>query len=494
MSSDPYLLSIDQGTTSSRVIVFDARGKVVSVQQKELTLHFPNKGWVEQGANDIWRDTLSCLNAVEADLGGDLERIAAAGIANQRETTILWDRQTGEPVYNAIVWQDRRTADFCATLKSKGHEDMVREKTGLLLDPYFSATKIAWILEHVDGVRERAEAGDILFGTVDCFLLWKLTGGKVHASDITNASRTMLYNVKSQEWDQELLDLFDIPQQILPEVKDNVADFGVIEPQHFKGNITIGGMAGAQQAALIGQGCFDAGMVKSTYGTGCFALMNVGEDFKQSDHRLLTTIAYRIDGQTAYALEGSIFTAGAAIQWLRDGLAFFDDALESEALATSVNDNNEVYFVPAFTGLGAPYWEPNAKAMISGLSRETSKAHIVRAALEAQAYQTRDLMDAMCVDGGVKIEAIRADGGLVANQFMCQFLSDMLDVDLDVPAVLECTAWGVACLAGLQAGVFADVKDVQAIWSADKNYTPSMNEDAREKLYLGWKEAVSKLL
>ena len=479
------LLAIDQGTTSSRAILFSADGKILDVQQKELTLHYPQKGWVEQNPDDIWDDTREACEKILQNAG---EKPAAIGITNQRETTIVWDRKTGEPVYNAVVWQDRRTAETCAALKEQGHEEMVSAKTGLLLDPYFSATKIAWILDNVEGARARAEAGELAFGTVDCYLLWKLTGGAVHATDITNASRTMIYNVVEQKWDEELLALFKIPVSLLPEVRDNISDFGTFD------DIPIGGMAGDQQAALIGQGCFKPGMIKSTYGTGCFALMNIGGEFKQSQNRLLTTVAYRVNGEITYAVEGSIFVAGAAIQWLRDGLEVFSDAKESEALATSVEDNNEVYFVPAFTGLGAPYWQPDARAIITGMSRESTKAHIVRAALEAQAYQTLDLLGAMEKDGGFEADVIRADGGLVANEFVCQFLADMTGRAVEVPKVAETTAWGAAVLAGIQSGVFSDLEDSAAQWSADRRYAPQMDEITREALYNGWKAAIDKLL
>ena len=479
------LLAIDQGTTSSRAILFSADGEILDVQQKELTLHYPQKGWVEQNPDDIWNDTQECVQKI---LQNADEKPAAIGITNQRETTIVWDRESGEPVYNAIVWQDRRTAETCAALKEQGHEGMVTAKTGLLLDPYFSATKIAWILDNVDGARVRAEAGELAFGTVDCYLLWKLTGGALHVTDITNASRTMIYNVVEQKWDEELLALFKIPVSLLPEVRDNISDFGTFD------DITIGGMAGDQQAALIGQGCFKPGMIKSTYGTGCFALMNIGGEFKQSQNRLLTTVAYRVNGEITYAVEGSIFVAGAAIQWLRDGLEVFSDAKESEALATSVEDNNEVYFVPAFTGLGAPYWQPDARAIITGMSRESTKAHIVRAALEAQAYQTLDLLGAMEKDGGFEADVIRADGGLVANEFVCQFLADMTGRAVEVPKVAETTAWGAAVLAGIQSSVFSDLEDSAAQWSADRRYAPQMDESAREALYNGWKAAIDKLL
>jgi len=486
------LLAIDQGTTSSRVILFDAKGGVVDVAQKELRLHMPEKGWVEQDPQDIWHDTLWCLKEIAAR--HDMRGVAACGITNQRETTIVWDWETGEPLYNAIVWQDRRTADYCASLKAQGHEDAIRAKTGLLLDPYFSATKIKWILDHVEGVRDRAESGEILFGTVECFLLWHLSGGKAHVSDASNAARTMLFNIHTQDWDDDILALFDIPKGILPDVLDNAADFGVIDAQHFGAQIPIAGMAGDQQAALIGQGCFAPGMVKSTYGTGCFALMNIGGTFAESKNRLLTTVGYRLDGAVTYALEGSIFVAGAAIQWLRDNAGFFEDTKESEAIASSVQDNNGVYFVPAFTGLGAPYWEADAKAMICGLSRESHYAHITRAALEAQGYQSRDLIDAMAADAGQGIESIRADGGLVANGFMCQFLADMVDAQIDVPKVHEATAWGAAALAGLQVDVFQDLDEIAALWQCDVSYKPNMDADMRGALYAGWKDAVGMLV
>lgn len=489
---DTAILAIDQGTTSSRAILFSAAGKILCVKQKELTLHYPNKGWVEQNPDDIWQDTLWCCRDVMKEAKG--YKIPALGITNQRETTILWDRKTGKAVYNAIVWQDRRTADFCAALKEKGHEKTVQDKTGLLLDPYFSATKIAWVLDNVKGARERAEKGDLAFGTVDCFLLWHLTNGKMHATDATNASRTMLFNIRTQAWDDDLLSLFNIPRALLPEVKDNVADFGTVDQNLFGDGMVIGGMAGDQQAALIGQACFEPGMVKSTYGTGCFALMNIGDVFRVSQNRLLTTMAYRFNGKPAYAIEGAIFVAGAAVQWLRDNLGLFKNAAESETLATSVPDNNGVYFVPAFTGLGAPHWRPEAQAMITGLTRESTAAHITRAALEAQAYQTLDLMDAFVKDGGSDPKVIRADGGLVANKFVCQFLADMLGRPVEIPVVAETTALGAAYLAGLQAGVYNGLDDIAARWQRDRRYEPVMNTSQRASLYDGWKRAVGRVL
>ena len=490
----PTLLAIDQGTTSSRAILFSKAGDILAIRQKELTLHYPQKGWVEQDARDIWNDTLWACRSVMDDKSEEAKYIAAIGITNQRETTILWDRTTGEPVYNAIVWQDRRTAEHCNRLKLAGHEDKIRAKTGLLLDPYFSGTKISWILENVPGVRKRAETGDIAFGTVDCYLLWKLTGGRIHATDATNASRTMLFNVVTQGWDDELLRILNIPRAILPEVRDNVAAFGVTAPELLGRSLAIGGMAGDQQAALIGQACFAEGMVKSTYGTGCFALMNIGGTFRESQNRLLSTVAYRFDGKATYAIEGSIFIAGAAVQWLRDGLHFFKLSSESETLAMSVPDNNGVYMVPAFTGLGAPYWQPEARAIISGLTRDSTAAHITRAALEAQAYQTLDLMDAMANDTGFRPDVIRADGGLVANGFVCQFLADMLNRPVDIPRVAETTALGAAYLAGLQSGVYNGLNDITRAWQCARRYSPAMEGAKRDALYKGWKNAVGMLL
>ena len=492
--TDKLLLAIDQGTTSSRAIIFDDKGNALASRQKELKLHYPHKGWVEQNPIDIWEDTLWASRKVIEDIGNKAQDIAGLGITNQRETTIIWDRSTGEPIYNAIVWQDRRTAEVCQKLKEAGAETLTRQRTGLLLDPYFSATKINWILDNVEGAREKAEAGALAFGTVDCWLLWKLTNGTVHATDATNASRTLLFNIITQQWDESLLELFNIPPKILPDVKDNVADFGHTTPDIFDQQIEIGGMAGDQHAALIGQACFQEGMVKSTYGTGCFALMNIGPTFKPSENRLLTTPAYRLDGQTTYAIEGSIFIAGAAIQWLRDNLGLFKDAAESEVMANAVDDNNGVYFVPAFTGLGAPYWDPNAKASISGLTRESNANHITRAALEAQAYQTLDLMDAMRNDTSYDPEVIRADGGLVANSFVCQFISDMLGKPVEIPQMAETTALGAAYLAGLKAGIFDSLEDISKSWQCAQRYDPKLDDHSREQLYSGWKNALRRVL
>ena len=487
-----YLLSIDQGTSSSRAILFTRDGDVHALAQKELKLTYPHDGWVEQNPQALVDNTLWAVQNVIAKAGIDASDIAGVGISNQRETTIVWDRKTGQPVYDAIVWQDRRTAEYCATLKRENLEDTIRQKTGLLLDPYFSATKVKWILDHVDGARTRAENGDLLFGTVDSYLLWHLTKGAVHATDITNASRTMLYNIIGQNWDKDLLKLFSIPESMLPIVCDNAFDYGRIDSDIIGGGLTIGGMAGDQQAALIGQGCIKPGMVKSTYGTGCFALVNMGSTPTISEHRLLTTIGYKIGDHLHYALEGSIFNAGTAIQFLRDNLNFFDDAKTTQDMAVTVEDTGGVYFVPAFTGLGAPYWNPDARGVICGLTRDTSKAHIVRAALEAQGYQTRDLLSAMQKDSGQPIDVLRVDGGLVANDFMCSFLSDILGATIEIPKVLESTAWGAACLAGVQSGVFENLEDSASVWRSDKTYRPSAPKEAMDKKYKAWQRAVEK--
>ena len=487
-----HLLAIDQGTSSSRAIIFDEHGEIRFTSQHPVDLIYPQDGWVEQDPKMLVEQTFSVIRDVLSQDADVTASIAGVGITNQRETTIVWDRKTGEPVYNAIVWQDRRTAEFCTILKGDGVEKMVKEKTGLLLDPYFSATKLRWILESVEGVRARAENGELLFGTVDCYLLWHLTGGRVHATDATNATRTMLYNIIGHQWDNDLLELFSIPKQILPKVSDNIAEFGQIDSGLFGCDLMVGGMVGDQQSALIGQGCVHSGMVKSTYGTGCFALMNIGDVPTVSEHKLITTISLSCDGKVSYALEGSIFNAGTAIQFLRDNLNFIGDAKESENMAQSVPDNGGVYFVPAFTGLGAPYWNPTARGVICGLSRDTQKAHIVRAALEAQAYQTRDLIDVMQKDSGQKIDVLRADGGLVANGFMCQFLADTLGVNIEIPKVAECTAWGAACLAGVQANVFASIDDVSARWKVDRDYKPVEKKQDMDVLYAGWQRAVEK--
>lgn len=487
-----YIMAIDQGTTSTRAILFDEQGKICGISQKELTLFYPDNGWVEQNPEDIWEDTQYVCRAVLNQLSVSSADVVSIGITNQRETTVVWDRETGEALYNAIVWQDRRTAGICDDLRAAGHEDLFAAKTGLLLDAYFSGTKIKWILDNVDGARAKADAGKLAFGTIDSFLLWRLTGGKVHATDVTNASRTLLYNIVDQKWDDELLSLLDVPRSMLPDVRDNSGDFG--RTDLLGAPVTIGGMAGDQQAALIGQACFKPGMVKSTYGTGCFALMNIGGTFTPSKNRLLTTIAYRLNGEVCYALEGSIFVAGAAIQWLRDGLGILKSAGETEAMATSVDDNGGVYMVPAFTGLGAPYWNPHARASITGLTRGATAAHVVRAGLEAQAYQTQDLMHAMAEDAGKPLTEIRVDGGMVKNNWVCQFIADITGTPVLRPTIIETTALGAAYLAGLQAGVFKSVDDIAARWQQDRTFAPEMPADTRESLYGGWQKAVKQVL
>ncbi|MGK0248416.1 MAG: glycerol kinase [Oleispira sp.] len=490
-----YLLAIDQGTTSSRAIVFDLDGHIIASSQQEFSQIFPQDGWVEHDPEEIWRTTEeTCREAIKkASL--QARDILSIGITNQRETTVVWDKVTGTPIYNAIVWQDRRTAGLCQQFKQKeeGLVETLTAKTGLLLDPYFSASKIAWILDNVEGARTRGEAGELLFGTIDTFLLWRLTGGKQHATDATNASRTLLFNIHSNEWDQELLDLFNVPANLLPEVRDCAADYGHTKADLFGAEIAIGGMAGDQQAALIGQACFTPGMAKSTYGTGCFMIMNTGDQALQSKNRLLTTIGYRISGKTTYALEGSIFMAGATIQWIRDGLQLISNAKESQSLAEETGADNSVYMVPAFTGLGAPYWDPEARGAIFGLARDTGIKEIVTAGLQAVCYQTRDLLQAMAQDG-VSPSSLRVDGGMVVNDWLVQFLADTLGITIERPQVTETTALGVAYLAGIQAGVFDSLEQVADLWHNEAKFEPSMPEEARERLYAGWLEAVSKVL
>ncbi|TDJ16507.1 MAG: glycerol kinase [Gammaproteobacteria bacterium] len=491
MSGEARILAIDQGTTSSRAMVFDATGKAHATAQTEFAQHYPKDGWVEHDPEEIWSTTLDvCRQAIAAVDG---KAIAAIGITNQRETTIVWDRGTGKPVYRAIVWQDRRTAEHCDQLRTAGHEDLVARRTGLLLDPYFSATKIAWILDHVDGARAKAERGDLAFGTVDCFLLWRLTGGRVHATDATNASRTMLFDIHSQSWDQELLDLFRVPRAILPRVRDCAAHFGETQAELLGRTIPVTGIAGDQQAAAVGQACFSPGMVKSTYGTGCFVLVNTGSQAVRSRNRLLTTVCYRLDGKVTYAIEGSIFIAGAAVQWLRDGLGLIQTASETEALASNLADNRGVYLVPAFTGLGAPYWDAHARGGLFGITRDTGVAEIVRATLESVCYQTRDLLQAVADDVGTRLTALRVDGGMVANDWLMQFLADIVDLRVERPVVTETTALGAAYLAGVQAGVFASLDDVTANWRRERSFEPAMNASERERLVAGWSKAVSRV-
>lgn len=482
-----FLLAIDQGTTSSRAIAFDVHGAPVETKQKELKLICPHKGWVEQDPMQIVADTLAVARAVCS--GRD---IAALGITNQRETTVIWNRKTGQPIYNAIVWQDRRTAEVCADLIRAGHEEKIQHKTGLLIDPYFSATKIKWILDHMPEARAQAVRGDLAFGTIDTFLLWHLTGGKVHATDATNAARTMLFNIHTQKWDDELCALFNIPLQILPDVRDTVSDFGTTVSGILPHIVPVCALIGDQQAALVGQGCFTPGHVKITYGTGCFALMQTGPQAPLSRNRLLTTIAYRLGGRVSYALEGSIFVAGAAIQWLRDNLGVIINEAETEELARSVPNSNGVIFVPAFTGLGAPYWDAGARAAILGLTRESTKAHIVRAALEAQAYQTKDLMSAFRADTDLEPDIVRADGGLMNNRFIAQSIADILGVQLDVPRSVETTAWGAAALAGLGVGVYQNIEEIGALWARGASYNPVKNHTLQVG-YAAWQGAIASV-
>ncbi len=490
-----FILAIDQGTTSSRAIVFDESYRVRGLGQQEFPQHFPRSGWVEHEPDDLWRTTLETIRFALADAGLPATAIAAVGITNQRETTVIWDRETGEPVHRAIVWQDRRTADLCAQLKADGAEPDVTTRTGLLLDPYFSGTKAAWILDHVEGVRARAEAGKLAFGTVDSWLVWKFTGGRAHVTDATNASRTLLYNIRTGDWDEELLRLLRIPRAMLPEVKDSAAPFGVIPASVFGAEIAICGIAGDQQAATVGQACFKPGMVKSTYGTGCFALLNIGTEPAPSQNRLLTTIAYQLDGKPTYALEGSIFVAGAAVQWLRDGLKVLDRADQSGPMAEAADPNQNLYLVPAFTGLGAPYWDAEARGALFGLTRSSGPNELARAALELVCYQTRDLLDAMHRDwSGASDTVLRVDGGMVASDRTMQWLADILDAPIDRPVVLETTALGAAWLAGRQAGVWPGEEGFAESWKLERRFTPAIDAQTRARKLAGWRDAVRRTL
>ncbi|MEH3159432.1 MAG: glycerol kinase GlpK [Sphingomonas taxi] len=492
--ADTHILVIDQGTTSTRSILFDTCGARVGIAQTEFAQHYPAPGWVEHGPEDIWRDTLATARAAIERAGVAPARIAAIGITNQRETALVWDRATGEPIHRAIVWQDRRGAGRCQQLKADGAEPLVRAHTGLLLDPYFSATKIAWILDAVPGARARAERGELAFGTIDSFLLWRLTGGAVHATDVTNAARTSLYDIHRQDWDAELCRLFDVPMALLPAVHDNAHLYGTTAPDLFGAAIPIAGIAGDQQAALFGQACFDVGMAKSTYGTGCFMLLNTGGESLASDHRLLTTPAYRLDGRITYALEGSIFVAGAAIKWLRDGLGVITHASQTDDMATRVPDSHGVYMVPAFVGLGAPYWDAEARAAIFGLTLGATAAHLARAALEAVAYQTMDLADAMVADGGHRPATLRIDGGMAANDWLCGFLADMIDTPVERPADLETTARGAAFHAGLATGVWSGTQELATLWARERRFEPTMTPATRAPLVAGWRDAVRRTL
>jgi glycerol kinase len=487
-----YLLSIDQGTTSSRAMLFDESGKACYTAQKEFTQYFPDDGWVEHDPEEIWSTILAVVKDALSKASQDNVAVVAIGITNQRETTVVWDRATGKPVYNAIVWQDRRTANYCESLRAQGFEPEVTTKTGLLLDPYFSGTKLNWILENIDGVRDRAERGELAFGTIDSFLIWRLTEGRVHATDATNASRTMLFNIHSQSWDQGLLDMLDVPESLLGDVRDSSADYGVTSQSVIGVEISIGGVAGDQQSALIGQACFQPGMIKSTYGTGCFMMLNTGSKAINSGNKLLTTVAYRINGVTTYALEGSIFVAGAAVQWLRDGIGVIDSAAQTEAMASSLATNKGVYLVPAFTGLGAPHWDPDARAAIFGMTRDTGPAELVRAALESVCYQTADLLEAMRNDGQAPV-SLRVDGGMVLNNWLCSFLADILDVTVERPIETETTALGAAYLAGLQVGVYDSIESVGRSWQSEKRFSSSMERSNRDNLLTDWRAVVEKV-
>jgi glycerol kinase len=495
MTSQTFIAAIDQGTTSTRCILFDPRGQILATSQEEHRQIYPQPGWVEHDPDEIWTVTRRVLADALGHAGIGCDDLAAIGITNQRETVVLWDRRSGRPVHRAIVWQDRRTADDCARLREAGHEDTVRRKTGLVIDPYFSATKVAWLLDHGDGLRARGEAGELAFGTVDAWLVWNLTGGRVHATDLSNASRTLLFDIRRLAWDDELLELFRVPRALLPEVRDTAGDFGRTAPGLVSPSrpIPIGAVAGDQQAALFGQACFTAGRAKNTYGTGSFLLMNSGARPVESEAGLLATVAWRLPGEPAcYALEGSIFVTGAAIQWLRDGLGLIGSAAETEALALSLAGNDGVYFVPALAGLGAPYWDAYARGAVLGLTRGTSRAHLVRAALESIAYQTRDVALAMARDARIGLADLRADGGAVANRFLMQFQADILGVPVSVPDITETTALGAAYLAGLGTGVWRSVAEIESHWRLARRYLPAMAPDDRDRLYRRWQRAVDR--
>ncbi|WP_163847586.1 glycerol kinase GlpK [Pseudooceanicola aestuarii] len=489
-----HILAIDQGTTSSRAMILDGQMRVTAVAQQEFPQHFPRSGWVEHDPGDLWTSTAATCRAAVEKAGLGPRELAGIGITNQRETVVIWDARDGRPLHNAIVWQDRRTADTCARLRRDGAEDQVTEATGLLLDPYFSATKIAWLLDHVDGARALAEAGHLRFGTVDCWLIWKLTGGAVHATDATNASRTMLYDIRRGAWDADLCALFGVPMSMLPEVRDCADDFGTTRPDLFGAPIPILGVAGDQQAAAMGQACFTPGMMKATYGTGCFALLNTGEDLVRSSNRLLGTVASRLDGRMTYALEGSIFVAGAVVQWLRDGLRIIDDAGQTQALAVQADEEQQVILVPAFTGLGAPYWDADCRGAIYGLTRRTGPAELARAALESVGYQTRDLIEAMQRDRPGGAQTLRVDGGMVASDWTMQFLSDITGLPVDRPEMTETTALGAAWLAGMRAGIYPDQDGFAEMWRRQARFTPAMGEDRRDARYAAWQDAVRRTL
>ncbi|AMA51625.1 MULTISPECIES: glycerol kinase GlpK [Bacillus] len=488
---ETYILSLDQGTTSSRAILFNKEGKIVHSAQKEFTQYFPHPGWVEHNANEIWGSVLAVIATVISESGISASQIAGIGITNQRETAVVWDKDTGNPVYNAIVWQSRQTSGICEELREKGYNDLFREKTGLLIDPYFSGTKVKWILDNVEGAREKAEKGELLFGTIDTWLIWKMSGGKAHVTDYSNASRTLMFNIYDLKWDDELLDILDVPKSMLPEVKPSSQVYAETVDYHFFGkNIPIAGAAGDQQSALFGQACFEEGMGKNTYGTGCFMLMNTGEKAIKSEHGLLTTIAWGIDGKVEYALEGSIFVAGSAIQWLRDGLRMFQDSSLSESYAEKVDSTDGVYVVPAFVGLGTPYWDSDVRGSVFGLTRGTTKEHFIRATLESLAYQTKDVLDAMEADSNIQLKTLRVDGGAVKNNFLMQFQGDLLNVPVERPEINETTALGAAYLAGIAVGFWKDRSEIANQWNLDKRFEPELEEEKRNELYTGWQKAV----
>lgn len=490
-----YIMALDRGTTSSRCIIFDKDGNIIKVAQKEFEQIYPKPGWVEHDAMEIWGSQSGVMREAVDTAGINPEEIAAIGITNQRETTVVWDKKTGKPIYNAIVWQCRRTSEICDELKEKGLTECIREKTGLIIDAYFSATKVKWILDNVEGARERAKKGELLFGTIDTWLIWKLTGGRVHVTDYSNASRTMMYNINTLEWDKDILKELDIPEIMLPEVKESSCVYGYTDSGLFADiKIPIAGCAGDQQSALFGQNCFEEGTAKNTYGTGCFLLMNTGEKPVKSENGLLTTISWGVDGKVEYALEGSIFMGGASIQWLRDELRMIKSAADSEKYAMRVENTNGVYVVPAFTGLGAPYWDMYARGTVVGLTRGAKKEHLIRATLESIAYQTKDVLEAMQNDSGIELKSLKVDGGASNNNFLMQFQSDILNVKIDRPKIVETTALGAAYLAGLAVGFFKSKEDIKKRWICDREFEPKMSEETREKSYKDWKRAVERSL
>jgi len=490
---EKYILALDQGTTSSRAIIFDKKGAIISVAQKEFTQHFPKAGWVEHDPTEIWSTQAGIVSEAIAKKSLNVENIAAIGITNQRETVLVWDKNTGKPIYNAIVWQDKRTSEYCDKLKEQGHEKLIREKTGLVVDSYFSGTKVKWILDHVKGARQKAESGDLILGTIDTWLVWNLTKGEKHITDVTNASRTLMFNINTMDWDNELLELLTIPKSMLPEVKQSSEVYGHTNSTFFNAKIPISGIAGDQQAALFGQMCTEKGMVKNTYGTGCFMLMNIGDKPKVSKNNLLTTVAWKINNKTTYAFEGSIFIAGAVVQWLRDSLKIIRHASDVEALAKSVKDSDGVYFVPAFAGLGAPHWNQKAQGTIFGLTRGSTDAHVARAALEAIAFQTMDILKAMESDSGIPIQELRVDGGATVNNMLMQFQADVLNTKAVRPKIVETTAMGAAFLAGLAVGYWDNPEEIQKIWQTDTIFTPTEERTHINNKIKGWYKAIDAL-